>query len=159
MSKKNADRRRPTPSEVGSSSRDRSHFRGPAISRAEVDGVSKQIAMLRKQIDKLKRHGELVSQHRNSPSCNQILIEIVTPNFRMSDLPKYDRTRDPQEHLAAFDLVMNLYGQSGPINAKRFVTTLTSKAQEWFTNMPPDSIESHEQLIQKFTFHFASKRK
>ncbi|XP_011085866.1 uncharacterized protein LOC105167744 [Sesamum indicum] len=56
-------------------------------------------------------------------------------------------------------MVMNLYGQSGPINAKLFVTTLTGKAQEWFTNMPPGSVESHEQLIQKFSFHFASKRK
>ncbi|XP_011071428.1 uncharacterized protein LOC105156873 [Sesamum indicum] len=77
----------------------------------------------------------------------------------MPDLPKYDGTKDPQEHVAAFDLVMNLYGQSGPINAKLFVTTLTEKAQEWFTSLPPDSIESHEQLMQNFTFHFASKRK
>ncbi|KAL2247280.1 UNVERIFIED_CONTAM: hypothetical protein Sindi_2580300 [Sesamum indicum] len=87
-SKKNPERSHRSPLEVGSSSRDKSHFRGPAISRAEVEGVSK-----------------------------------------MPDLPKYDRTRDPQEHLATFDLVMNL------------------------------SIKSHEQLIQKFTFHFASKWK
>ncbi|KAL2235586.1 UNVERIFIED_CONTAM: hypothetical protein Sindi_1290800 [Sesamum indicum] len=77
----------------------------------------------------------------------------------MPDLPKYNGTKDPQEHVAAFDLVMNLYGQSGPINAKLFVTTLTGKTQDLFTNLPPGSIESHEQLIQKFTFNFASKRK
>ncbi|KAL2224872.1 UNVERIFIED_CONTAM: hypothetical protein Sindi_3075800 [Sesamum indicum] len=76
----------------------------------------------------------------------------------MPDLPKYDGSKDPQEHLAAFDLVMNLYGQSGPITAKLFVTTLTGKAQEWFTNLPPGCIETHEQL-QKFLFHFASKKK
>ncbi|KAL2250014.1 UNVERIFIED_CONTAM: Retrovirus-related Pol polyprotein from transposon opus [Sesamum indicum] len=33
------------------------------------------------------------------------------------------------------------------------------KAQEWFMSLPPGSIESHEQLVQKFIFHFASKRK
>ncbi|XP_011100992.1 uncharacterized protein LOC105179095 [Sesamum indicum] len=77
----------------------------------------------------------------------------------MSDLPKYDGARGSLEHLAAFDMVMNLYGQSGPINAKLFVTTLTGKAQEWFINLPPGSIESHEQLVQKFTFYFASERK
>ncbi|KAL2235762.1 UNVERIFIED_CONTAM: hypothetical protein Sindi_1308400 [Sesamum indicum] len=61
--------------------------------------------------------------------------------------------------LAAFDMVMNLYGQPGPIMAKLFATTLTGKAQEWFTNLPRGSIDSHEQMIQKFSFHFASRRK
>ncbi|KAL2234291.1 UNVERIFIED_CONTAM: Retrovirus-related Pol polyprotein from transposon [Sesamum indicum] len=153
------DRSKRQPSEVGSSSRDGSHARGPVISRAEVDNVSKQIEKLGKQIDELKKRGEIVSQHRNSPFCNHILTETVAPNFRMPDLPKYDGMKDPTEHLAAFDMVMNLYGQSGPINAKLFVTTLTGKAQEWFTNLPPGSVESLEQLIQKFSFHFASKRK
>ncbi|KAL2236311.1 UNVERIFIED_CONTAM: hypothetical protein Sindi_0822800 [Sesamum indicum] len=126
---KATERSRRLPSEVGSSSREKSHPRVPAISRIEVDNVSRQIAQLGKQIDQLKK---------------------------MPDLPKYDGAKDPQEHLAAFDLVMNLYGQSGPINAKLFVTTLTGKAQEWFTNLPLGSIESHEQLVQKFTFHFAN---
>ncbi|KAL0345566.1 UNVERIFIED_CONTAM: hypothetical protein Sradi_4387900 [Sesamum radiatum] len=54
---------------------------------------------------------------------------------------------------------MNLHGQTSSINAKLFVTTLTRKTQEWFTNLPSGSIESFEQLIQKFAFHFASKRK
>ncbi|XP_020546939.1 uncharacterized protein LOC110011285 isoform X1 [Sesamum indicum] len=77
----------------------------------------------------------------------------------MPDLPKYDGTKDPQEHVANFDLVMNLYEQSGTINSKLFVTTFTGKAEEWFTSLSSNSIESHEQLVQKFTFHFASKRK
>ncbi|KAL2227192.1 UNVERIFIED_CONTAM: Retrovirus-related Pol polyprotein from transposon [Sesamum indicum] len=153
------DQNRRLPSEVGSSSRDKSQTRGPAISRAEVESVSRQIVNLGKQIDELKKRGEIVSQHRNSPFCNQILTETVPPNFRMPDLTKYDGTKDPLEHLAAFDMVMNLYGQPGPINAKLFVTALTGKAQEWFVTLPPGSIESHEQLTQKFAFHFASKRK
>ncbi|XP_011100876.1 uncharacterized protein LOC105178990 [Sesamum indicum] len=85
--------------------------------------------------------------------------ETVNPSFRMPDLPKYDGTKDPQEHLAAFDMVMNLYGLPSPIIAKLFATTLTGKAQEWFTSLHPGSIESHEQLDRKFVFHFASKRK
>ncbi|KAL0458045.1 UNVERIFIED_CONTAM: hypothetical protein Slati_0431700 [Sesamum latifolium] len=54
---------------------------------------------------------------------------------------------------------MYLYGQSGHIIAKLFVTTLEGKSQEWFTNLPSGSIESYEQLLQKSTFHFTSKRK
>ncbi|KAL2235182.1 UNVERIFIED_CONTAM: Retrovirus-related Pol polyprotein from transposon [Sesamum indicum] len=142
MSRPGANRRGPMPSDVGSSSRALSRPRGPAISRAEVDNVSKQIAQLGRQIDELKKRGEIVSHNRNSPFANRILIEMVNPSFRMPDLPKYDGTRDPQEHLAAFDMVMNLYGQSSPIVAKLFVITLTGKAQEWFTNLPPGSIDS-----------------
>ncbi|KAL0415851.1 UNVERIFIED_CONTAM: hypothetical protein Slati_3417000 [Sesamum latifolium] len=77
----------------------------------------------------------------------------------MPDLPKYDETKDPQEHVAALELVMNLYGKSGAINAKLFITTLTGMTQEWFTSLPSGGIETFEQLVQKFTFHFASKRK
>ncbi|KAL0445856.1 UNVERIFIED_CONTAM: hypothetical protein Slati_1713500 [Sesamum latifolium] len=141
------------------SERERGKRREPGISRAEVDDVGWQIERLGKQIDELKRRGEIVSQNRNSPFSNKILTEVVDPSFRMPDLPKYDGTKDPQEHVAAFELVMNLYGQSSAINAKLFVTTLTGKAQEWFTRLPSGGIETFEQLIQKFTFHFASKRK
>ncbi|KAL0454583.1 UNVERIFIED_CONTAM: hypothetical protein Slati_0797500 [Sesamum latifolium] len=146
-------------SEIGSSERERGKRREPRISRAEVDDVGRQIECLGKQIDELKRRGEIVSQNRNSPFSNKILTEVVDPSFRMPDLPKYNGTKDPQEHVAAFELVMNLYGQSSAINAKIFVTTLTGKAQEWFTSLPSGGIEIFEQLIQKFTFHFASKRK
>ncbi|KAL2228553.1 UNVERIFIED_CONTAM: hypothetical protein Sindi_1835000 [Sesamum indicum] len=152
---------RPTiaPSKVGSSAWSRGYRREPAISRAEVDSVGKQIQMLGKQIDELKRKGEMVTQNKHSPFCNKILREVVSTCFKMPDLPKYDGVKDPQEHVSAFDLVMNLYGQSDSIKAKLFVTTLTEKVQEWFTSLPAGSIDSHEQLVQKFIFHFASKRK
>ncbi|XP_011101680.1 uncharacterized protein LOC105179733 [Sesamum indicum] len=67
--------------------------------------------------------------------------------------------KDPREDIAAFELVMNLYGQSAPIMAKLFVTTLAGKGQEWFTSLPRGSFRSYEQLIQKFFFHFFSKKK
>ncbi|KAL0411855.1 UNVERIFIED_CONTAM: hypothetical protein Slati_3775200 [Sesamum latifolium] len=146
-------------SEIGSSEREKGKKREPGISRAEVDDMGRQIEQLGKQIDELKRRGEIVAQNKNSPFSNKILTEVVDPSFRMSDLPKYDGTKNPQEHVAAFKLVMNLYGQSSSINAKLFVTTLTGKEQEWFTSLPSGGIETFEQLLQKFTFHFASKMK
>ncbi|KAK4386277.1 hypothetical protein Sango_2498300 [Sesamum angolense] len=77
----------------------------------------------------------------------------------LPDLSKYEGTKDPQEHVFAFELVMNLYGHTDPINTKLFVTTLASNTQEWFTSLPSGTIESYSQLIQNFTFHFASKKK
>ncbi|KAL2232806.1 UNVERIFIED_CONTAM: Retrovirus-related Pol polyprotein from transposon [Sesamum indicum] len=43
--------------------------------------------------------------------------------------------------------------------AKLFATTLAGKAQEWFTSLSCGSIDSYEQLVQKFSFHFASRKK
>ncbi|KAL0292718.1 UNVERIFIED_CONTAM: hypothetical protein Sradi_6977500 [Sesamum radiatum] len=106
----------------------------------------------------MKRQREIVAQTGILPSRTDT-ERGGGSSFRMSDLSKYDGTNDPQEHVAAFELVMNLYGQSGSINAKLFVTTLTGKVQEWFTNSPSGSVETYEQLMQKFAFHFASKRK
>ncbi|KAL2243316.1 UNVERIFIED_CONTAM: hypothetical protein Sindi_0449600 [Sesamum indicum] len=150
--------KRAASSDAGSSNHGRARRREPVISRAEVESVGKQIHSLTKQIDELKKRGEIVSQNKNSPFCNDILIQTVEPGFRVPDLRRYDGMRDPQEHVAAFEMV-NLYGQSPPIMAKLFATTLTGKAQEWFTNLPRGSIESYEQLVHKFNFHFASKKK
>ncbi|XP_020548797.1 uncharacterized protein LOC105156437 [Sesamum indicum] len=122
-------------------------------------GGGSMIELLGKQIDELKKRGELVAHNKNSPFSNDILTHVVEPGFRVPDLQKYDGTKDPHEHITAFELVINLYGQPGPIMAKLFVTTLAGKTQEWFTSLPSGSVESYEQLIQKFSFHFASKRK
>lgn len=80
-------------------------------------------------------------------------------SFKLPHLPKYERNKDPQEHVTTFDLVMNLYRQIDAINAKVFVTTLTGKIQEWCTNLPTRSIDSYDQLLKKFSFHFTSKKK
>ncbi|XP_011074079.1 uncharacterized protein LOC105158875 [Sesamum indicum] len=151
--------KRPASSDAGSSSHSRAKRREPVISRAEVESVGRQIENLNRQIDELKKRGEIVAHNKNSPFSNDILVQVVEPGFLVPDLPRYDGTKDPYEHVAAFDMVMNLYGQPGPIMAKLFATTLTGKAQEWFTNLPRGSIDSHEQMIQKFSFHFASRRK
>ncbi|KAL2248292.1 UNVERIFIED_CONTAM: hypothetical protein Sindi_2681500 [Sesamum indicum] len=82
-----------------------------------------------------------IGWRRREPAISRADVDSV-------DLPKYDGLKDPQEHVSALDLVMNLYRQTDSIKAKLFVTTLTGKAQEWFTSLPAGSIESHEQLVQ-----------
>ncbi|KAL2250219.1 UNVERIFIED_CONTAM: hypothetical protein Sindi_2495600 [Sesamum indicum] len=105
-------------SDARSSSHARLKRREPVISRAEVESVGKQIESLNKQINKLKKQGEIVTHNKNSPFNNDILVQVVELGFRVPDLPRYDGTKDPYEHVAAFDM-----------------------------------------LVQKFSFHFASRRK
>ncbi|KAL0327981.1 UNVERIFIED_CONTAM: hypothetical protein Scaly_2230700 [Sesamum calycinum] len=128
----------------------------PAISRAEVEDVGRQIGATNRRAEETWRNG---GTKQKFLFCKEILTEVVDANFRLLDLSKYDGTKDPQEHVSAFELVMNLYGHTDPINAKLFVTTLSGNSQEWFTSLPSGTIESYSQLIQNFTFHFASKKK
>ncbi|XP_011101731.1 uncharacterized protein LOC105179796 [Sesamum indicum] len=143
--------KRPASSEAGSNSHIRTKRREPVISRAEVESVGRQIESLNKQIDELKKRGEIVSHNKNSPFNNDILVQTVEPGFRVPDLQRYDGMKDSQEHVPAFEMVINLYRQPGPIMAKLFATMLTGKAQEWFTNLPRGSIESYEQLREEET--------
>ena len=55
--------------------------RQPGISRADVDNVSRQIEKLGKQLEELKKRGEIVSQNRNSPFTNRIHLEVVDNSF------------------------------------------------------------------------------
>lgn len=48
--------------------------------------MGKQINNLNKQIDELKKRGEIVSQNKSSPFCNDILIQTVEP---VSEYPTY----------------------------------------------------------------------
>ncbi|KAL2246113.1 UNVERIFIED_CONTAM: hypothetical protein Sindi_2879500 [Sesamum indicum] len=141
--------RGPVTSEVGSSSRGRIKRREPIISRAMIDNVSKPIQQLDKQIDELKKRGEM--QQNTDTSGRTWFLDARSLEVRWNE--------GPQEHVVAFELVMNLYGQPGLIMAKLFVTTSAGKAQEWFTSLPSGRIETYEQLVQKLSFHFASKRK
>ncbi|KAL2248154.1 UNVERIFIED_CONTAM: Retrovirus-related Pol polyprotein from transposon [Sesamum indicum] len=62
--------KRPASSDAGSSSHSRMKRREPVIPWAEVESVGKQIHSLNKQINELKKRGEIVSQNKNSPFCN-----------------------------------------------------------------------------------------
>ncbi|KAL2232451.1 UNVERIFIED_CONTAM: hypothetical protein Sindi_1425100 [Sesamum indicum] len=87
---------------------------------------SLEIEQLDKQIDELKRRGELVAQNRNSPFCYKILIEMVNLNFRMLALPKYDGAKDPQGHVVAFELERHKNGSpTYPIAASVVRTAVT----------------------------------
>ncbi|KAK6122123.1 hypothetical protein DH2020_044133 [Rehmannia glutinosa] len=115
---------------------------------ANMNDLSEQIEQATRKLEHLKRRGAVTSalQKRGSPFFPEILAEVVTTSFKLPDLPKYYRNKDPQEHLTAFDHVIQLYGQSDAMNARIFITTLKGKAQEWFTGFPMGTIVSYEQL-------------
>ncbi|KAG8363483.1 hypothetical protein BUALT_Bualt19G0027100 [Buddleja alternifolia] len=54
---------------------------------------------------------------------------------------------------------MTMHNLSDALNSRIFLTTLTGRAQEWFTHLATGSITNYTQCMRKFEYHFASKRK
>ncbi|KAG8367016.1 hypothetical protein BUALT_Bualt16G0028500 [Buddleja alternifolia] len=54
---------------------------------------------------------------------------------------------------------MTMHNLSDALNSRIFLTTLSGRAQDWFTHLPMGCIVDYIQFMCKFEYHFASKRK
>ncbi|KAL0421955.1 UNVERIFIED_CONTAM: hypothetical protein Slati_3218400 [Sesamum latifolium] len=95
-----------------------------------------------------------VAPPRRSPFSPAILAEALPPGVKVSNLPKYDGTGDPQEHLDKFYAKIDWYDLSDAAYCKVFRTTLSKHALAWFNQLPAGTISSLEQLTQHFLHHF-----
>ncbi|KAL0456963.1 UNVERIFIED_CONTAM: hypothetical protein Slati_1035500 [Sesamum latifolium] len=77
-------------------------------------------------------------------------------NWKEPNLPKYDGTTDPQEHLSYFENIALLYRYTAGVKCRVFVNTFTRSAQQWFNQLPSGSIRSFEEFRSLFLHHFAS---
>ncbi|KAG8386413.1 hypothetical protein BUALT_Bualt03G0146200 [Buddleja alternifolia] len=80
-------------------------------------------------------------------------------NFRISDLPKYDGSTDPKQHIVAYENLMTMHNFLDALNSRIFVMTFTGRAQEWFTHLAMGCIVDCIQFMRKFEYHFANKQK
>jgi len=62
------------------------------------------------------------------------------------------------EHLKVYITHVALYTSQDAVFCKAFPTTLKGPALEWFTTLPPYSIDSFDVLSHMFSTHFASNR-
>ncbi|XP_072089167.1 uncharacterized protein [Arachis hypogaea] len=70
---------------------------------------------------------------------------------------KYDGTKDPQEHLTAFEARMNLEGASDAVRCRAFPVTLAGPAIKWFNALPNGSITSFHDITRKFMAQFTTR--
>ncbi|XP_072073820.1 uncharacterized protein [Arachis hypogaea] len=75
---------------------------------------------------------------------------------------KYDRTKDPQEHLAAFEARMNLERVGDAVRCRTFPVTLAGPAIRWFNALPQQSITAFVDIscsfLARFTTHIAKAK-
>ncbi|XP_020203550.1 uncharacterized protein LOC109789096 [Cajanus cajan] len=79
-------------------------------------------------------------------------------NWKNLTLEKYDGTADPEEHLDAFVTQGGLYTDDDAILCKVFPTSLKGPAFNWFTRLPPGSVDSFTSLSSRFVIQFTTSR-
>ena len=74
--------------------------------------------------------------------------------FKMPSLDSYDGMRDPFDHIATFKTTMHLQGVLDEIMCKVFPTTLKGPTRVWFNKIPPNTVDSFEELSKLFVNNF-----
>ncbi|XP_026451917.1 uncharacterized protein LOC113352293 [Papaver somniferum] len=62
----------------------------------------------------------------------------------------YDESSDPAAHLRYYNRMLTRWDQDDAILCRYFPSSLKGSDLSWFDNLPPNSIDSYDQLIEKF---------
>ncbi|XP_072054907.1 uncharacterized protein [Arachis hypogaea] len=92
-----------------------------------------------------------------TPFTEGILRAKLPRGFDKPTDMKYDGTKDPQEHLTAFEARMNLEGASDAVRCRAFPVTLAGPAIKWFNALPNGSITSFHDITRKFIAQFTTR--
>ncbi|XP_060182040.1 uncharacterized protein LOC132611662 [Lycium barbarum] len=78
----------------------------------------------------------------------------IPKRFRMPDIPKYNGTTDPNEHVTAYTCVIKgndlADDERESVLLKKFEETLSKGAMIWYNNLPEHSINSFSMLDDTF---------
>ncbi|RYR24755.1 hypothetical protein Ahy_B02g058283 [Arachis hypogaea] len=92
-----------------------------------------------------------------TPFTERILRAKLPKGFDKPTDMKYDGTKDPQEHLTAFEARMNLEGAADAVRCRAFPVTLAGVAIKWFNALPNGSIASFHDVTRKFMAQFTTR--
>ncbi|RYR78814.1 hypothetical protein Ahy_A01g003673 [Arachis hypogaea] len=92
-----------------------------------------------------------------TPFTERILRAKLPKGFDKPIDMKYDGTKDPQEHLTAFEARMNLEGAADAVRCRAFPVTHAGPAIKWFNALPNGSIASFHDIARKFMAQFTTR--
>ncbi|GJU62785.1 hypothetical protein Tco_1244620 [Tanacetum coccineum] len=71
----------------------------------------------------------------------------------------YEGNKDPEDHLSIFSAATKQEKWLMPISCKMFRQTLSEAARNWFDDLDPRSVNSFEELSQKFLEEFSQQKR
>ncbi|XP_016195530.1 uncharacterized protein LOC107636544 [Arachis ipaensis] len=92
-----------------------------------------------------------------TPFHPSILKVRLPKNFDKPTDMRYDGTKDPQEHITAFEARMNLEGVGDAVRCQAFPETLAGPAIRWFNALPQGSITAFADISQSFLARFTMR--
>ncbi|XP_072077831.1 uncharacterized protein [Arachis hypogaea] len=92
-----------------------------------------------------------------TPFHPSILKVRLPKNFDKPTNMRYYGTKDPQEHLTAFEARMNLEGVGDAVRCRAFPVTLAGPAIRWFNALPQGSITAFADISQSFLARVAKE--
>nr|GEU30796.1 reverse transcriptase domain-containing protein [Tanacetum cinerariifolium] len=91
------------------------------------------------------------------------------PRIRYLDLSKwtrmpshvktYDGSEDPEDHLKVFQAASKVERWAMPTWCHMFNSTLTGSNRVWFDDLPPESVDSYDDLKEAFLANFCQQKK
>jgi len=73
-------------------------------------------------------------------------------------MSRYDGTTDLEEHVDVFTTQAGLYTSDDAILYRVFPTSLKGSALNWFTRLPPNSIDCFDTLVTRFGIQFVTSK-
>ncbi|XP_025631271.1 uncharacterized protein [Arachis hypogaea] len=92
-----------------------------------------------------------------TPFHPSILKVWLPRNFDKPTEMRYEGTKDPQEHLTAFEAQMNLEGVGDAVRGRAFPVTLADPAVRWFNALSQGSITTFMDISQSFLARFITR--
>ncbi|RYR73977.1 hypothetical protein Ahy_A02g008561 [Arachis hypogaea] len=92
-----------------------------------------------------------------APFIERILRAKLPNGFDKPTDMKYDGTKDPQEHLTAFEARMNLEGATDAVRCRAFPITLAGLPIKWFNALSNGSITGFHDISRKFMAQFTTR--
>ncbi|GJY52354.1 reverse transcriptase domain-containing protein [Tanacetum coccineum] len=94
---------------------------------------------------------------------------LFTPRIRYFDLPNrthmpshvktYDKSEVPEDHLKIFQAAAKVEHWAMPTWCHMFNSTLTGSVRVWFDDLPPESVDSYDDLKEAFLANFRQQKK
>ncbi|GJY29077.1 reverse transcriptase domain-containing protein [Tanacetum coccineum] len=95
-------------------------------------------------------------------------VDPFTPRIHYFDFPKtrmpshiktYDESEDPKDHLKIFQAAAKIERWAMPTWCHMFNSTLTGNVRVWFDDLPPESIDSYDDLKKAFLENYLQQKK
>ncbi|CAH9090598.1 unnamed protein product [Cuscuta epithymum] len=122
------------------------------------DALLHKVSALEREL--ADRRDEPVIQIRTrTPFSARVLSAPIPEKYKGNPIKPYDGRTDPQEHFTRYQNNMMMTNASEEYMCRWFLSTLEGPAYDWFNNLPEGSIDSWQDLAQRFLTHFAGRKR